>query len=126
MSADTFITKSHDIHLRCYVVIELKVTAFQPEYAGKLNFYVSAVDELLKTQTDNPTIGILICGSMRATEVKYAFRGVNTPIGVATYSDVQIEEIKKQLPSIEMLQERVRLLEERLKMEKDGHEKQNH
>lgn len=101
----------YHIHLRCYVVIELKAVAFQPEFAGKINFYVSAVDDLLKNDNDNPTIGILICSDMNSTEVQYAFRGVNTPIGVSTYSEVQIEEMKKQLPTVEQLQERIKLLE---------------
>lgn len=101
----------YHIHLRCYVVVELKAVAFQPEFAGKINFYVSAVDDLLKNEQDNPTIGILICSDMNTTEVQYAFRGVNTPIGVSTYSDVQIEEMKKQLPTVEQLQERIKLLE---------------
>ncbi len=105
----------YHIHLRCYIVLELKVTAFMPEYVGKLNFYVSAVDDILKTANDNPTIGLLICSDMDTTDVQYAFRGVNSPIGVATYSDVQIEAMKKQLPSVEMLQARIRLLEEQLK-----------
>ncbi len=105
----------YHIHLRCYIVLELKVTAFMPEYVGKLNFYVSAVDDILKTENDNPTIGLLICSDMNTTDVQYAFRGINSPIGVATYSDVQIEAIKKQLPSVEMLQARIRLLEEQLK-----------
>lgn len=101
----------YHIHLHCYVVIELKTVAFQPEFAGKINFYVSAVDDLLKNDSDNPTIGLLICSDMNTTEVQYAFRGVNTPIGVSTYSDVQIEEMKKQLPTVEQLQERIKLLE---------------
>ncbi len=109
----------YHIHLRCYIVLELKVTAFQPEYVGKLNFYVSAVDDLLKTENDNPSIGLLVCSDMNTTEVQYAFRGVNSPIGVATYSDIQIEAIKKQLPSVELLQNRIRLLEEQLKNRKE-------
>ncbi|MCD7849950.1 MAG: DUF1016 domain-containing protein [Parabacteroides sp.] len=76
-----------------------------------INFYVSAVDDLLKNDSDNPIIGLLICSDMNTTEVQYAFRGVNTPIGVSTYSDVQIEEMKKQLPTVEQLQERIKLLE---------------
>ncbi len=59
----------YHIRLRCYFVVELKVKPFEPEFAGKLNFYVSAVDELLKMQEDNPTIGLLICKEMNRTEV---------------------------------------------------------
>lgn len=112
----------YHIRLRCYVVVELKAVAFQPEFAGKINFYVSAVDDLLKNEDDNPTIGILICSDMNTIEVRYAFRGVNTPIGVATYSDVQIEEMKKQLPTIEQLQERIKLLEFELSKPKSKEE----
>ncbi len=105
----------YHINLRCYVVVELKAVAFQPEFAGKLNYYVSAVDELVKSEHDNPTIGLLICSNMVETDVQWAFRGVQTPIGVAAYSNVQIENIKKQLPTVEQLQARIRLLEQELR-----------
>ncbi len=71
--------------LKLYVVCELKVTPFIPEFAGKLNFYVSAVDELLKQPDDNPTIGLLICKSKDNTIVEWSFRGMNQPLGVAEY-----------------------------------------
>ena len=100
----------YHIHLHCYVVVELKAVAFQPEFAGKLNFYVSAVNHLLKANEDNPTIGLLICSDMKETEVKWSFENINTPIGVATYSNIQVEELKKQLPTIEQLQEHIKLL----------------
>ena len=67
------------IPLNCYVVVELKTVPFEPEFAGKLNFYVSAVDDLIKTPTQNPTIGLLICSNKDETEVRYAFRGLQTP-----------------------------------------------
>ncbi len=105
----------YHIHLHCYVVIELKAVAFVPEFAGKLNFYVTAVNHLLKTPADNPTIGLLICSDMKKTEVKWSFETIQAPIGVATYSNIQVEELKKQLPSVKQLQERVRLLELELK-----------
>ncbi len=105
----------YHINLRCYVVVELKAVAFQPEFAGKLNYYVSAVDELVKSEHDNPTIGLLICSNMLETDVQWAFRGVTTPIGVAAYSNVQIEQIKKQLPTVEQLQARIKLLEQELR-----------
>lgn len=103
------------IPLNCYVVVELKVVPFQPEFAGKLNFYVSAVDDLIKTPSQNPTIGLLICAGKDETEVQYAFRGVQTPIGVASYDNVQIKKIQEQLPSVEELKTRIRLLEEELR-----------
>ena len=102
------------IPLNCYVVVELKAVPFQPEFAGKLNFYVSAVDDLIKTPTQNPTIGLLICSNKEETEVQYAFRGLHTPIGVASYDNVQIKKIHEQLPSVEELTKRIRLLEEEL------------
>ncbi len=110
----------YHINLRCYVVVELKAVAFQPEFAGKLNYYVSAVDELVKSEHDNPTIGLLICSNMQETDVQWAFRGVTTPIGVAAYSNVQIEQIKKQLPTVEQLQARIKLLEQELRGEIEG------
>lgn len=109
----------YHIHLRAYIVCELKVVAFQPEFLGKLNFYVNAVNNLLKTDTDNPTIGLLICSDMNRTEVQWSFDGLTTPIGVATYSNVQIEDIKKQLPSIEELEKRIKLLELELNRNKE-------
>lgn len=104
----------YHIHLKAYIVCELKVVAFQPEFLGKLNFYVNAVNNLLKAEDDNPTIGLLICSDMNRTEVQWSFDGLTTPIGVATYSNVQIEDIKKQLPSIEELEQRIKLLESEL------------
>lgn len=108
----------YHIYLRCYIVVELKAVPFEPEFAGKINYYVSAVDDILKSDNDNPTIGLLICSNINTTDVQYAFRGVNTPIGVSTYSDVQIEEIKKHLPTVEQLQERIKLLEAELRKKK--------
>ena len=108
------------IPLNCYVVVELKTVPFEPEFAGKLNFYVSAVDDLIKTEPQNPTIGLLICSNKDETEVRYAFRGVQTPIGVASYDNVQIKKIKEQLPSVEELKKRIRLLEEELALKKEN------
>ena len=88
----------YHIRLRCYVVLELKVTSFEPEYVGKLNFYVNAVDELLKSAEDNPTIGLLICRDRDQTEVQWSFKGIQTPIGVASYDNVRMKEVQAQLP----------------------------
>ena len=104
------------IPLNCYIVVELKAVPFQPEFAGKLNFYVSAVDNLIKTPAQNPTIGLLICSNKDETEVQYAFRGVQTPMGVASYDNVQVKKIQEQLPSIEELKKRIKLLEEELNL----------
>lgn len=68
--------------MRCYCIVELKTTDFKPEYAGKLNFYLSAIDDLLKHEDDNPFIGILLCKSKKKLKVEYALRDINKPIGV--------------------------------------------
>ena len=68
--------------MHCYVVIELKNTAFRPEYVGKLNFYLAAVDDLVRNQTvDAPTIGLVLCKSKKGTVVEYALRDIHTPMG---------------------------------------------
>lgn len=103
----------YHIRLRAYVVCELKARAFEPEFAGKINYYVNAVDELLKAPDDNPTIGLLICSDMVDTDVKWSFKGITTPLGVAAYKNIQ--EIQKQLPTVEQLQERIKLLEAELR-----------
>ena len=102
----------YHIRLRCYIVCELKAKPFEPEYAGKLNFYVNAVDELLKAGDDNPTIGLLICSDMNRTDVQWSFRGINTPMGVATYNNIRI---KDALPTQEQLKERMELLQRELR-----------
>ena len=84
----------YHIKLRCYVVVELKEVSFEPEFAGKLNFYVNAVNELMKSESDNPTIGLLICKDKDQTEVQWAFQGIETPMGVATYDNIRLQEIK--------------------------------
>lgn len=105
----------YHIRLKAYVVVELKIKPFNPEYAGKLNYYVNAVDELLKGPDDNPTIGLLICSDKDETEVRWAFKGIQTPMGVASYDNVQIVPPSNLLPSAEELQARVRLVEDELK-----------
>ena len=106
----------YHIYLRCYVVLELKVKPFDPEFTGKLNFYVNAVNEFIKRDSDNPTIGLLICKDMDRTEVQLAFQGITTPMGVATYDNVQIMKIQEQLPTAEQIQRQIELAEEEYKM----------
>lgn len=101
----------YHIRLRCYIACEIKVKPFEPEFVGKLNFYVNAVDELLKSDDENPTIGLLICSDMNKTEVQWSFRGVNTPMGVATYNNIRI---KDALPTREQLKERIDVLKKKL------------
>jgi predicted nuclease of restriction endonuclease-like (RecB) superfamily len=85
--------------LRCFVVIELKSTAFKPEYAGQLNFYLSAVDDLLRESEDKPTIGLLLCKTKNNIVAEYALRGINKPIGVADYETKIIKNLPKNLKS---------------------------
>lgn len=109
----------YHIYLRCYVVLELKVKPFDPEFAGKLNFYVNAVNEFIKKDSDNPTIGLLICKDMDRTEVQLAFQGITTPMGVATYDNVKIKEIQEYLPTTEQIQQQIALAEEEYKLKKE-------
>ena len=92
--------------LHCYVVIELKATDFAPEYAGKLNFYINAVDSQLKSESDQPTVGLLLCRTKDKLIAEYALRGINTPIGVSEYQLTQSlpDDLKASLPSIEMIE----------------------
>lgn len=83
----------YNTRLHCYVVFELKIGAFKPEYAGKLNFYLNTVDAQVKTAEDKPTIGILLCKTPNQTIIEYALRGIDKPMGVADF------ELKKYLPA---------------------------
>jgi len=95
--------------LHCYVVIELKIDDFKPEYAGKLNFYLSAVDELERDEaSDNPTIGILLCKERNDIVAKYSLRDIKKPLNVATYRLSLPEEYTEMLPSVENLSSEVR------------------
>lgn len=93
----------YHIELKCYVVIELKNRKFIPEFAGKLNFYISAVDTLLKKEKDNPTIGILLCRDKNNIEAEFALRDINKPIGVSEFELTEIlpNNLKSSLPTIE-------------------------
>ncbi len=108
----------YHIHLKCYVVIELKAASFEPEFAGKLNFYVNAVNELIKTADENPTIGLLICKDKNQTEVQWAFQGIQTPMGVASYDKIKLKEIQNQLPTVEQIQKRIEQAEEEFNLNK--------
>jgi len=92
--------------LHCYIVIELKTVDFKPEFAGKLNFYISAVDSQIKSQNDNPTIGIMICKSKNDTIVEYALRDLQKPLGISEYelTEVLPEELESSLPTIEQIE----------------------
>jgi len=96
----------YHVKLHCYVVVELKAVAFKPEFAGKMNFYVSAVDGILKSEKDNPTVGMLICKSKKKTVVEYSLKDINKPIGVSEYQITHAlpDELKSSLPTIEEIE----------------------
>lgn len=96
-------------HLKCLVAIELKVSEFKPEYAGKMQFYLSALDDKIRLPDENPSIGIIICKEKDRTVVEYALRDTFKPIGVATYKITSKlpKILRKQLPSPEQIQKLV-------------------
>ena len=104
----------YHVKLRCYVVIELKNTKFVPEYAGKLNFYLSAVDSLVKSDEDNPTIGIIMCRDKNNFETEFALRDINKPMGVSEFQLTELlpEELKSSLPTIEEIEQDLKNLDE--------------
>ena len=92
--------------LKCHVVVELKATVFKPEHAGQLNFYLAAVDRLIKASDDRPTIGLLLCKTRKRLVVEYSLSGIEKPMGVAEYQLVRAlpEPLDTCLPSVEMLE----------------------
>jgi len=108
----------YNIKLRAYVVIELKATPFKPEYIGQLNFYVSVVNDKLKNENDNKTIGLLLCKGKDDVVAKYSLDGYNQPLGVTDYqmSNAIPEDLKSTLPTIEEVeQELTQLLQKNKK-----------
>ena len=99
----------YNLNLRCYVVIELKTGEFKPEYAGQLNFYLSAVDGILKKDSDYPSIGLLLCKSKNDLVAEYALKDMSKPMGVSAYKVTNSlpEELQRQLPSIEDIEKRI-------------------
>ena len=100
----------YNLNLRCYVVIELKTGEFKPEYAGQLNFYLSAVDGILKKEQDNPSVGLLLCKSKNDLVAEYSLKDMSKSIGVSAYQVTSKlpEELEKQLPSVEDIQKRIK------------------
>lgn len=96
----------YHLHLRCFVVVELKASHFKPEHTGQLGFYLAAVDDLMKKESDNPTIGILLCKSKNKIVAEYALRGMKAPIGVSEYvlSKAVPPELKSSLPTVEQME----------------------
>lgn len=98
----------YHLHLRCYVVIDLKTQSFKPEHAGKMNFYLSAVDDLLRHHDDKPSIGLILCKTRSRVIAEYALRDLAKPVGVSRYKTKLVEalpdNLKGQLPTVEQIQ----------------------
>lgn len=93
----------YHLKLRCFVVIDLKMTPFKPEYAGKMNFYLAAVDDLLRHPDDQPSIGIILCKAKNRIIAEYALRNMTTPMGISEFRLLEAlpENLKGNLPTIE-------------------------
>ncbi len=100
----------YNLNLRCYVVIELKAGDFKPEYVGQLNFYLSAVDGILKKEEDHPSIGLLLCKSKNNLVAEYSLKDISKPIGVSEYEITGHlpDDLRKQLPSVEDIRKRIK------------------
>ncbi len=96
----------YHLRLRCYLVIDLKVKAFEPEFVGKMNFYLSAVDDLLRHPDDKPSVGLIICKTKDRVVAEYALRNTTTPIGISEYKLAESlpTDLKGSLPTIEELE----------------------
>jgi len=96
--------------LHCYIVLELKTGSFEPEYAGKLNFYIKAVDEQIKSDRDEPTIGLLLCKEKDKLIAEYALSDIHKPIGISEYHLTQMlpDNLKSSLPTIEEIEEELK------------------
>lgn len=95
----------YHLKLHCYVAIELKAGDFKPEFVSKLNFYISAIDDTVKTSVDNPTIGLLLCREKSNVKAQYALRGTTQPLGIAQYETEQLfADVKSSLPTIEEIE----------------------
>ena len=95
----------YHIKLKCYVIIELKTGKFKPEYAGKMNFYLNLMDKRVKDNSDNPTIGIILCEDKRGITVEYAIEGISKPIGISQFklTETLPETLKQYLPTADVL-----------------------
>lgn len=105
----------YHVNLRCYIVIELKTGDFKPEYAGKLNFYLTAVDKQIKHPDDSPSIGIILCKAKDKATAEYAVQNIRSPLGIATY-ETTIElpgSLKDQLPNVRELEQSLEQVKEK-------------
>ncbi len=93
----------YHLKLRCYVVVELKTNSFKPEYAGKMNFYLNAVNDMVKSESDNPSIGLILCQERDKLTAQYSLKGMDHPIGISSYKITQFlpENISKEFPTEE-------------------------
>ena len=107
----------YHLQLRCYVVIELKTTEFRPEYAGKMNFYLAALDDLVKHPEDQPSIGIILCRSKGEARVRYALQRIASPIGVSTHQ--LPKELEASLPTVEALEQELNTVDVDSREEED-------
>ena len=96
----------YHLRLRCFVVVDLKRTEFVPEFAGKMNFYLAAVDDLLRHQADAPSLGLILCKTHEQVTVEYALRNTLTPIGVAEFqvTDILPAELADSLPTLQQIE----------------------
>ncbi len=96
----------YHLKLRCFVVIDLKVGAFKPDYAGKMNFYLNAVDDLLRHKDDAPSIGLILCQDKKKVLAEYALRGVDKPIGISEYDLTRAlpATLTSSLPTVEEIE----------------------
>jgi len=98
--------------MHCYVVVDLKMGEFEPEFIGKMNYYLSAVDELLKDEIDQPSIGIILCKSKETLEVEYALRDVKKPLGISEFTFNELpEEVKHNMPTVAELENELNNIE---------------
>ncbi len=109
----------YHLKLRCYVVIELKSGPFKPEYAGKVNFYLAAVDDLLRHPHDAPTIGLILCKAKTRIIAEYALRNMSAPIGVSEYliTEALPDDLKASLPTVEQLEAELAATDEAMRHE---------
>ena len=100
----------YHVKLHCYIVVELKTEKFKPEFAGQLNFYVTAVNKQMKTEEDNQTIGILICKDKDNVVAEYSLENISQPIGIAEYELTKVlsKELESNLPTIHEIEEELK------------------
>lgn len=98
----------YHLKLHCYVVVELKAVEFKPEFVSKLNFYISAVDDIVKSPEDKPTIGLLLCRTKSNKKAEFSLRGITQPMGIAQYETEKLfADVASALPQIEEIEEKL-------------------